>query len=92
MSIHRYNARTDANDTELVKLARRLGARVFRIRTPVDLMVLWRGQWHPVELKLPKKPYTTAQKGFLAEAHENGGKVWTWREESDVFRDLGVQA
>jgi hypothetical protein len=88
----RYDKR-DANEPQLVETALKFGAR-WRIGPPLDGWILWRGQWLPVEIKLPEREgtaneYTPLQKRFFAFCREFGGKWLTWRTDDDVIRDLG---
>ncbi len=87
--------RKDQNHDRLVSAAKRCGAWV-RKHPPLDLLV-WVGKWQmwmPVEIKRPDKEghkdeYTPAQLKFFDECKAHDAKWWVWRNESDVFRDLG---
>lgn len=89
--MRRYNKR-DANEPELLKIAAQLGARWYE-SPPLDGWVFWRGQWRPVEIKLPEREgqkyeYTPKQKRFFAFCLAVGTKPLTWRTEQDVLDDL----
>ena len=78
----RRDARTDANQADIVKAMEDMGASVWVIGWPVDLLVGAGGRTCPVEVKVlvgkrePKpKPYTKTQKDFLATWR--GGPVGT---------------
>lgn len=55
MSAPRYAAKTDANQPELVKVWRDMGATVLDLsgvgKGIADVLVGWRGKWTPVEIK-----------------------------------------
>lgn len=92
----RYNPR-DANEPELVALARQLGAEWFE-DGPLDGWV-WcarMGGWVPVEVKLPEREglaseYTPKQVRFLSRCQAIGARWWVWRTQADVLRDLGAR-
>lgn len=86
---HRYAARRDQNEPPLVRLAQSLGALMVQTG-PLDWLVGWRGRWVPTEVKTATGTYTDAQVIFLAHAKERQLPTWTWREDSDVLRDLGA--
>lgn len=62
----RRAARIDANQHELVQALKKIGAKCFYIKEPVDLVVGFRGRSILLEVKRPGKPMTEAQKGFIA--------------------------
>jgi hypothetical protein len=61
----RRAARTDSNQHELVEALKKIGARCFYIKEPVDLVVGFRGRSILLEVKAPGKPVTLGQKLFL---------------------------
>lgn len=61
----RTAARIDANQHELVQALRKVGAKCFYIKEPVDLVVGFRGRSILLEIKRPGKPMTVAQKDFV---------------------------
>ncbi|MGH8259826.1 MAG: hypothetical protein ACREUG_09060 [Steroidobacteraceae bacterium] len=82
----------DANEPELVTLARQIGAHMERINEPVDWLCGFRGKWVPVEIKNPdgKNRYQEQQVRFLATARERQLPAWTWRTAEDVLASLGA--
>jgi hypothetical protein len=90
VSLPRYAARRDANEHELVTLARQLGAQPEKIG-PLDWWIGWRSRWVPLEIKTEEGSYTDKQVLFLARCKERQLPVWTWRAEADVYRDLGAR-
>ena len=88
MSIHRFAQRQDTEAARLVRLARKLGAVVHYIASPVDLLVGFRGKWLPVEIKGKSGRYTEVQREFMAQAQAAALPVLTWRDESDVLKLL----
>jgi hypothetical protein len=52
----RRAARIDANQPEIVKALRSVGALVLHMGHPVDLMVGFSGRWFAIEIKDPSKP------------------------------------
>lgn len=90
MSQHRYDARRDANEQDLLKILRQFGA-VWVQAPPLDGWCCFRERWTPVEIKNGKNKYTEAQVLFLALCKERNAPVWTWRTELDVFESLGAK-
>ncbi len=85
MSLNRYAQRRDGNESDLVKLARQCGAE-WVDEGPLDGWIFWRGDWTPVEIKVPSGRYTQLQKRFLERCRLNRARVWTWRTGEDVLR------
>lgn len=56
MSLSRYAKRRDANEAELIRALTSVGARVWQLDRPVDLLVGYRGAWHLLEVKDGAKP------------------------------------
>lgn len=56
MSLHRVDRRTDRNQTEIVKALRRVGALVWIIASPCDLLVGFLGRFLTMEVKDGAKP------------------------------------
>jgi hypothetical protein len=68
----RYAARTDENKAEIVAALRSIGAMVYDLRMPVDLLVLLDGRVLLVEIKdggksPSRRGYTPAQRAFLGD-------------------------
>lgn len=96
MSLNRYAARADANRDQIVIALRAAGASVYDLRRPVDLLVGFRGQTLPMEIKRPPGPkggtkgrkHTKAQASFLASW--NGGPVATVDGPEAALRAIGA--
>lgn len=63
----RRAAKQDASQWPIVEALRKIGARVYFMGKPVDLLVAWRGQWHVLEVKSEGGRLTQAQVQFIAE-------------------------
>jgi hypothetical protein len=87
----RRAARRDANEPQLVVLARQLGAYLYCTDDPGDWLCGFRGAWIVVEIKSEDGEPTPAQIRFSREARERRLPYWTWRTEDDVLRDLGAR-
>ena len=95
MTIKRWNPKRDANEPDLVVLARALGAAVWLLDQPCDWLLLFCGQFHAVEIKDPAKrghkgEFTTAQLKFRREVQDKGGQVHVWRTSNDVVDSLNA--
>lgn len=87
----RRAARRDANEPELVLIARRLGAFMYRTDEPGDWLCGYRARWVVVEIKTEDGSPTPAQVRFSREARERRLPYWTWVTQEDVLRDLGAR-
>ena len=54
MSLPRYAKRRDLAEAPIVQALEAVGALVFRLDVPCDLLVLFRGRWHTLEVKTPR--------------------------------------
>jgi hypothetical protein len=66
----RRAARVDSNQQELVQAMRKIGAKVYHVRKPLDLLVGYRGRNILVEVKRPEKKghadeFTKEEKEFI---------------------------
>lgn len=72
MSFNRGKTRPDLNQSEIVSALRIVGAKVWVIGSPVDLLTLYRGRWLPMEVKGSKvRPRRDQEKqtAFLEQTH-----------------------
>ena len=90
MSLNRDAWRSDANEPELVGVARQLGAQLEQVG-PLDWWMGWRGTWRPVEIKTEKGKYTDEQILFMARCKEHGNPHLTWRTVDDVLASLNAR-
>lgn len=94
MKPHRANPR-DANEQALLDVSWQLGGHWCEA-PPLDGWVWARGQWTPVEIKLPEREglaheYTPLQKRFFNWCRLHQARWWVWRTADDVIRDLGAR-
>lgn len=90
MSINRYAARSDKNEKEIIRALEKVGAHVYRIKKPLDLLVCYRGKTMLLEVKTDKGRLTPVQTEFLkvwpgdvyiARSIEDAIKAVTWRSK-----------
>ena len=65
MSLNRYDAKRDQNEPEIVSTLRSVGAAVWLLSRPCDLLVGFRGRFVTMEVKKPGPP--SAQRLTLLE-------------------------
>lgn len=63
----RRAARVDANQAEIIASLRNIGARVYYIKEPCDLLVDYRKRWVVLEVKMDGGRITKQQAKFIAE-------------------------
>lgn len=61
-----YAKRRDANEPEIVNALEKVGATVYRLHTPLDLLVGYRRKTYLIEVKVPGKKLNKKQKEFIA--------------------------
>ena len=73
----RYGRKVDANQRDIVSALRAIGAQVWVIEEPVDLLVAYRNRWYVLECKNRdgKNRLTDAQRDFLKSANAPVGIV-----------------
>jgi hypothetical protein len=72
MSFNRGKTRPDLNQAEIVGALRQIGAKVWIIGSPVDLLTLYRGRWLPMEVKgFKARPRRDQEKqtAFIEQTH-----------------------
>ena len=69
--------RVDKNQAEIVAALRKIGALVWSIGQPFDLLVRYRGQWHVFEIKnrAGRNRITQAQNAALQALYANEGHL-----------------
>lgn len=63
----RRAAKTDSNQQAIVDRLREIGARVYYIKEPVDLLIAYRKRFIAMEVKTPEGRLTAQQVKFIAE-------------------------
>lgn len=64
----RKTGKRDKIEPQIIAELRRLGAKVWQLDEPVDLLVGWQGAWYPVEIKSgPGAPISKSQAQFFAD-------------------------
>ena len=78
MSLNRWDKRTDANERDIIRAMERIGAKIYRIAKPLDLLVTFRQRTLLMECKTDKGVLTKAQEDFLA----------SWPGEAHIVRSV----
>ena len=84
MSLNRFAKQRDANEAEITDALRSVGANVYQLDRPVDLLVGFRGKNYLLEVKLPLGP-----EGGKSHSKPNQSQVnflRTWRGQRAVVR------
>jgi hypothetical protein len=91
VTLHRRNAKRDANEAGLVRLARQLGATWLSLSVAdgPDGILGWQGVNYLVEVKTPKGKHKPGQIEFAASWQ--GAPVHVVRTEEDLLHLLGVE-
>ena len=85
----RYAARVDANQAEIVKALRQVGAYVWIVGLPIDLLVGYKGHTFLMEIKTnSKKRLTDLQSDFFL--NWTGGTVCRIDSVESALRMIGV--
>jgi hypothetical protein len=84
MGLSRYSNQRDGNEKNIVDALLQIGASVFRLDKPCDLLVGYRGMNFLIEVKLPLGPKGGQAHSKLNEWQEEF--EMTWRGQFDVVR------
>lgn len=95
MSLNRFAKRRDANEPELVQVAREIGA-LMEQAPPLDWWCFFRDRWVPVEIKNPEghhkgDGFTREQILFRARCKERAAPMWKWETVDDVLESLNAR-
>lgn len=71
MSLNRYAVRRDKAEPAIIQALEQVGAEVWVLDKPVDLLVRFRQQWHLLEVKTPRGKSGTARKDKRQQAQIN---------------------
>lgn len=82
--------RRDANEPELCKLLRDLGAEFWLFHQPFDAFVAFRGRGMWGDFKSAKGEWTPQQLRDKARMERHGLTVHWWVTKDDVLRSLGL--
>jgi hypothetical protein len=89
MSIKRWAARRDANDSEIARQAGRIGWYLIKLDTPCDYLgcLIALQRWFPVEIKAPKGTFSAAQKLFRSDCSIWSMPYLVWRSIDQMVAD-----
>lgn len=87
MSLRRYAAKRDKNETEIVEVLRASGATVLPLSGDgiPDLAVYFRSKWHMLEVKTAKGKLRPAQDWHESISPDAVHIVRTWQEALDAI-------
>lgn len=90
MSVHRYAAKRDANEKEIIKALKQVGASVYQISGEgvSDLLVGFRGATYLLETKQKSGRLTDPQKYFLETWR--GGTIAIVRTVDEALKAIGA--
>jgi hypothetical protein len=90
VSLWRKDARRDSNEPEIVAALELVGARVWRISQPFDLVVGWGGRLFMLEVKTATGKLKTEQLREMDRCHADGLPVAVVRTVSDALQAIGA--
>lgn len=86
--IKRYDARRDANEGAIREALKAVGASVYMLDQPVDLLVGWRGQTYVLEVKTAEGRLTPNEHDFFQAWA--GGPALIVRSEAEALIAIGA--
>ena len=86
MSLRRWNPKRDANEKSIVHALKAAGAEVIRLDC-FDLLVLYHGEIHCLDAKLPKRGRVTTAQDALVQA---GWPICYVYDPIDALRAIGA--
>lgn len=90
MSLARFAKKRDANEAEIVQALRTVGAVVYPLDRPVDLLVGFHGRWVLLEVKRPQGVVGDGQAKFIAEARVKNLPAYVVRSGTDALEAVGA--
>lgn len=88
--VYRLRARTDANQDEIIAALRAVGAAVFYIRWPFDLLVAFRGQLYILECKAVGEHLGGEQQIDVERLDDKGVSVYVVRSVIDALKAIRI--
>lgn len=82
--------RTDGNQPEIMKVLRGVGAEVWFIGYPLDLLVAFRGLFHILEVKVPGEKPSSKQEKTLRKMRDSGCKAYVVHSVADALKAIGA--
>jgi len=86
MGLHSHANQRDGNETIIVNALQGIGASVYRLDKPCDLLVGFRGRNYLLEIKLPVGPRGGTSHSRLNDLQEEFAA--TWRGQFEVVRSV----
>ena len=95
MGLNRFAKRRDANETAIRRALEHVGAQVYPIDKPADLLVGFRQRWHLLEVKDGAKPpskraLTPGEAIVAAECQWEGLPYHVVLSESEALEAIGA--
>ena len=88
--VTRRDARTDANENEIIKALEKVGAAVWRIKWPLDLLVAFRGTFYVLEVKTKYGKLNENQGEAVKEMMLRGCIPGIVYSEEDALKAIGA--
>ena len=90
MSLARHAKRRDANEGEVIEALEAVGAVVYRLDRPVDLLVDFRKTWFVLEVKRPEGTVGDHQREFMATCRARGVPAAIVRSADEALCAIGA--
>lgn len=90
MTLHRWAAKPDANQSEITAALREIGAGVWLIRWPYDLLVAFRGAFYLLDCKIPGKDFDEGQKRTLMLLQRCGCTATAVHDAEEALEVIGA--
>ena len=88
---HKTAAKRDYNEPEIVKALVSVGAVVFRLPAPADLLVCHHGQYYLLEVKSEKGSMTRSQKNDQRDLERVDCKIHIVRNPKQALSVIGAE-
>lgn len=82
--------RVDANQPEIVEALEAVGAKVWKIGYPLDLLVAFRERFHILEVKSPGKNLSTSQQETVLKIWDAGCKAYVVHSIDEALEAIGA--
>ena len=94
MTIARFAKKRDDNERGIIDALEHVGALVFQLDRPVDLVVGYGRQWVLMEVKMPRAKLTPSQEEFFDawSKHAGCGLAVVVRNASEALSAIGCES
>ena len=85
-----YDKKVDTNQPEIVDALEAVGAKVWVIGRPLDLLVAFRERFHILEVKMPNEGLSESQQKTVLKMWDAGCKAYVVYDVDEALKAIGA--